>query len=140
MKEVKSAMETEERITELEGIVETITKERDEAKSGLEEAGKKQRIAEARVVIDDGIGKAELPEAAKSRLLKGFTGRESAEGLTEAIKEEADYVASLTEKGKVKGMGGKTEVTTEDSHKALVEAFKRAGLDDKGAEIAASGR
>jgi hypothetical protein len=85
------------------------------------------------------VGKSELPEAAKSRILEKFKDVETADGIEEAIKSEKDYIAAIQESGKVKGLG-KTEVNTVESHKALVESFKKLGLPEKGAETAAEGR
>uniref|UniRef100_A0A6M3MEB9 Uncharacterized protein n=2 Tax=viral metagenome TaxID=1070528 RepID=A0A6M3MEB9_9ZZZZ len=139
IKEVKKTMELEEKVKELETGIETLTKERDELKAKISEAEKATRIAEAKSVIDEAISKSELPEAAKKRLAEKFAGAESAEGIVEAVKAESDYVAALRESGKVTGMGG-SKPDPEADHKALVEAFKRTGMSDKEAEIAAAGR
>ena len=132
-------MELEEKVKELEASIEGLTKERDELKAKILEAEKATRIAEAKSAIDEAISKSELPEAAKKRVAEKFAGVESAEGITEAVKAETDYVAALKEAGKVTGMGG-SKPDPEADHKALVASFKRMGLDDKQAEIAASGR
>jgi len=56
-------------------------------------------------------------------LLEKFKDAETADGLEDAIKSEKDYVASLLEAGKVKGMGGHTD--TKAGKEALKESFKR---------------
>lgn len=137
--EVKRIMEMEEKVKELEGQITTLTTERDELKTKMEEAAKAQKKAEAKSLIDEAVGKSELPEAAKSRILEKFKDVESADGIEEAIKSEKDYIAAIQESGKVKGLG-KTEVNTVESHKALVESFRKLGLPEKEAETAAEGR
>jgi hypothetical protein len=138
-KEVKRIMEMEEKVKELEGQITTLTTERDELKTKMEEAEKAQKKAEAKSLIDEAVGKSELPEAAKSRILEKFKDVETADGIEEAIKSEKDYIAAIQESGKVKGLG-KTEVNPVESHKALVESFKKLGMPDKEAETAAEGR
>jgi len=123
-KEVKKAMENEERITELEGQVTTLTTERDTLKEAALKAEKDKVKAEAQAAIKEAVDKAELPDAAKEVLKKRFATAESAEGITEAIQAETDYIAKLSEAGKVKGMG----LTNADPKKAtesLREAAKR---------------
>ena len=116
-------MELEEKITKLEGRVTTLTGERDSLQAKFTEAEKAKRIAEAKSQIDNVISKAELPEPARVRLLEKFKDAETADGLEDAIKSEKDYVASLLEAGKVKGMGGHTD--TKAGKEALRESVKR---------------
>jgi len=123
MKEVKKAMEQEERITELEGQVATVTTERDEALTKISEAEKAQRIAEAKSAIDEAIGKAELPDAARERLVEKFKESESADGVEEAVTAEKDYVNALKEASKPKNLGG-SQPNAEEATKALRESFK----------------
>ena len=79
--------------------------------------------------------------AAKIRLTDEFKDAETDEGITEAVKSEQDYIKALAEAGKVKGMGpSKSEPNSEKSHKELVGSFKRFGMSDKDAEVAATGR
>jgi len=138
-KEVKQMQELEARVKELETNIEILTKERDDLKGKITEAEKAQRKAEAKSAIDEAISKSELPGAAKTRIAERFTGAETADGITEAIKAEVDYIAALKESGKVKDMGGGKSDTDVD-HKELVESFKRTGMSAEAAEIAAKGR
>ncbi|MBU1173091.1 MAG: hypothetical protein KKD44_26305, partial [Proteobacteria bacterium] len=124
IQEVKQKVELEERVKELETNIGTLTTERDELKGRITEAEKAQRIAEAKSIVDEAISKSELPEAAKVRIAEKFTGAEKAEGITEAIKAEVDYIAALKESGKVKGLGA-TVPDEEASKKALRESGKR---------------
>jgi len=127
-KEVKRVMEMEEKVKDLEGQITTLTSERDDLKTKMEEAEKATKKAEAKSLIDEAISKSELPEAAKSRILEKFKDVESSDGIEEAIKSEKDYIAAIQESGKVKNLG-KTEVNVEESHKAFRESIKKAYPD-----------
>jgi len=146
-KEVKKAMENEEKITELEGQITELTKERDTLKETKEKAEKDKAKAEAQAVIKEAVDKAKLPDAAKERLIERYKDAETAEGIEEAIKSEVDYIAKLSESGKVKGLGA-TQVSTEKDKEALKESFKASYIAEgkteeeaeKLAETAAKGR
>ena len=135
--EVKHKMELEARVTELEGQIDTLTTERDGLKTKMDEAVKEKAKAEAQATIKEAVDKAELPDAAKERLIERFKDAESAEGIEEAIKSEVDYIAKLSEAGKVKGLGV-TKSDPEKDKKALKESFKKTyiaqGKSEKEAE------
>lgn len=139
-REVKAKMELEEKVTELEGQVNTLTTERDDLQTKVSEAEKEKAKADAQAVIKEAVDKAELPDAAKEMLVARFKDAESAEGIEEAIKTEIDYIAKLSEAGKVKGMGP-TKVDTEKDAKALKESFKRSHPEwsDEQIDIAVKG-
>jgi len=84
--------------------------------------------AEAQATIKEAVDKAELPDAAKERLIERFKDAESADGIEEAIQSEKDYIAKLAEAGKVKGLGG-SKPETEKDKEALKESLKRAHPD-----------
>ncbi len=140
-KEVKKAMENEERVTELEGQIETLTTERDSLKEAALQAKKEKTKAEAQATIKEAVDKAELPDAAKERLLERFKDTESAEGIEEAIKSEVDYIAKITEGGKVKGLGVSKSDPVKDAE-ALKESFKKMHPEwtDAQLETAVTGR
>lgn len=138
LQEVKAKMELEEKVTELEGTITTLTTERDELLTKEAEAVKVKAKADASAIVKEAVDKAELPEAAKERILERFKDLESAEGIEEAITAEKDYIAKLTESGKVKGLGDSTPSPEKDKE-ALKESFKRLGMSDVEAEIAANG-
>ena len=140
-KEVKKAMENEEKITELEGQITTLTAERDTLKEAAEKAVKEKAKAEAQAIIKEAVDKAELPNAAKERIIERFQDAESAEGIAEAIQSEVDYIAKLSEAGKVKGLGP-TKTNPEKDRAALKESFKRMHpeWDEKQLETAVTGR
>lgn len=140
-KEVKKAMENEGKIKELEVQIETLTTERDDLKTKMAEAEKEKAKAEAQAVIKEAVDKAELPVAAKERLMERFKDAESADGIEEAIKAEVDYIAKLSEAGKVKGLGA-TKSDPEKDKEALKESFKRMHPEwsDEQVETAVTGR
>ena len=140
-KEVKKAMENEDRIKELEGTIETLTTERDSLKEAAEKAEKDKAKAEAQAVIKEAVDKAELPNAAKEVLIERFKDAESADGIEEAIKSEIDYIAKLSEAGKVKGLGA-TKSDPEKDKEALKESFKKLHPEwtDAQVETAVTGR
>ncbi len=146
-KEVKKSMENEELIKEKDEQIATLTKERDTLKEAAEQAEKDKAKAEAQATIKEAVDKAELPDAAKEVILKRFENAESADGIAEAIQSEIDYIAKLSEAGKVKGLGPSKE-DTEKGKEALKESFKKdylaEGKSEKEAErlaeIAAAGR
>jgi len=139
MLEVKKTVELTEKVKELETNIVTLTTERDELKVKITEAEKAKAKADAQAIIKEAVAKAELPDAAKARLTNQFKDAEKADGVAEAIKAESEYINALKEAGKVKGMGA-NKPDTEADHKALVESFKRTGMSDKDAELAAKGR
>jgi len=122
-KEVKRIMEVEEKVRDLEGQIATLTTERDNLKETAERAERDKVKAEAQATIKEAVEKAELPNAAKERLLERFKEAEIAEGIEEAIKAEADYIARLSESGKVRGLGA-TQADAETGREALKESFK----------------
>ena len=138
-KEVKKAMENEDRITELETANATLTTERDDLKTQVEEAAQAKAKAEAQAAIKEAVDKAELPDAAKERLAERFKDAVSAEGIEEAIQAEVDYIAKLAEAGKVKGMGP-SKVDPEKATEALKESFKRLNPEWTDEQIATAVR
>ena len=133
-KEVKHRMDNEERIKELEGQIETLTTERDNLKTQAQEAEKAKVKAEAQATIKEAVDKAELPDAAKERLLERFKDAETADGIEEAITAEVDYIAKLAEAGKVKGLGPAGPASKEEKE-ALRESFKKLHPDYTDAQL-----
>lgn len=139
--EVKHKMELEEQIKEKDEQIESLTKERDELKEAAEKAEKDKVKAEAQATIKEAVDKAELPDAAKERIIERFKDSESADGIEEAIQSEKDYIAKLSEAGKVTNLGPSQEDTEKDAE-TLKESFKRAHPEwsDKELETAVTGR
>jgi len=140
-REVKKAMGNEELIKERDEQIATLTKERDDLKEAAEKAEKDKAKAEAQATIKEAVDKAELPEAAKERLIERFKDAESANGIEEAITNMKEFITKLSEAGTVKGMGP-TQASTEKSKEALRESFKKAnpGWNEEQLETAVSGR
>ena len=122
--EVKRKMELETQVKELQESNAVLTAERDELKASKETAEKAKLIAETKAAIDEAVGKAELPAPAKTRILERFKDAVNSDGLAEAIKAETDYIAAITEAGKVKGMGG-GKPDPEANQKSMRESWKR---------------
>ncbi len=132
--EVKKQMDAEARVKELEGENETLTKEN----SGLKEAAEKVEKAKvkeaAQTAIKEAVDKAELPQAAKDKLIEAHKGDESAEGIEAVIKEEASYIATITKAGEI-NLGPSSpqdEVKTKETEDAIQKGLdKLAGKPEK---------
>ena len=133
-KEVKKSMDNEEKIKELEDQNETLTTENTTLKDKITEGEKATAKAEAQATIKEAVDQAELPDAAKEVLIKRFKDAETADGITEAIRAEVDYIARLSESVKVKGMGSSQPATDADK-KTLRESIKRANPEYTDAQI-----
>jgi len=140
-KEAKAKMTLEEENKQLKESNQTLTTENTSLKNQIAEADKVKAKATAQAAIKEAVDKAELPDATKARLMKRFSEAVVTDGITEAITEETEYISTLAESGKVKGLGNTTpqKKTPEESHEELVESFKRTGMSEAEAEIAAKG-
>ena len=125
----------------LEKANATLTQENADLTQKQAEAEKAKLIAETKATVEDAISKADLPEPAKARLLERYKDADKADGLTEAITAEAEYIVAISGGGVVKGLGPKPE-KDESGTKALTESMKRAHPEwtDKQIEIAVRGR
>jgi len=80
-------------------------------------------------------------------MIERFKDAESADGIEEAIQSEVDYIAKLSEAGKVKGFG-QTQAESDKDKEGLKESFKKSYIAngeseedaEKLAETAVSGR
>ena len=141
LQEVKLSAELEARITVLEGENETLTKENATLKEKEELAVKEKAKAVTAAAIKEAVEKAELPQAAKDKLLERFKDSDTADGITEAIQAEKDYIAALKESNVVKGLGPSKAVKTDElPFEELKESFKLLGLSDEEAATAALGK
>lgn len=140
---------TEERIKELEEKLQEAETERARASEAL-------LLREARDFVAESLKDKDIPELTRERLREALE-REPVikdgqldleaykEKIEEAVKAEVEYLARLTESGKVRNMGSKPE---ESEAVSLKETFKRGYLmrgypeeeADRLAEIAARGR
>ena len=135
-KEVKRIMGLEEDIKTKDTEIEALTTERDSLKEANEKVVKEAAKAEAQAAIKEAVDKAELPEAAKERLIERYKDAETADGIVEAIQSEVDYIAKLSEAGKVKGLGSSKEIPdAEKAKEALKEACKALNPDYTDAQV-----
>ena len=128
-------------LEDLKGQVDTLTTENGELKDKIEEAEKEKAKAEAQALIKEAVDKAELPDAAKARLITRFADNTTDDGVEDAIKAESDYVKELTAAGKVKGLGA-TQGTNDAAKDGLREALKKAHPEwsEDTLEVAVAGR
>ncbi|MBT9131138.1 MAG: hypothetical protein DDT41_01440 [candidate division WS2 bacterium] len=124
LQEAKRKMDLEQKVKELETQITGLTAERDSLKTQIVEAEKAKATAETKVSLDEALSKSELPEPAKARIMERFKEAQSVDGLEEAIKSEREYIAQLTEAGKVKNMGG-SQPDSKAAKEALKESFKK---------------
>lgn len=139
-KEETKLSEQEENIKALESQIATLTQEKDEAVTKLAEADQERAKAEAQATIKEAVDKAELPQAAKDRLIKQFSEAAAADGIELAINEERDYIGSLSGAGEIRNLGRSDVPGGEATHAEMVEAGKDLGMNDEQAEIFANGR
>jgi cation transport regulator ChaB len=123
-KEAKKQMELETQVKELQESNATLTTEITNLKTEKEAAEKAKLIAETKATVEAAVAKAVLPDLAKTRILERFKDAVNVDCLEEAIKAEQDYIAAITESGKVKGMGG-GKADPEIDQKAMKESWKR---------------
>ena len=142
----------EEQTAELEGL----KKENTDMKAEVSRLQEARAIQEAAVFVGKELSKTSLPDVTKTRLAeslpKSVTMKDGkldetafAETVKTAIKTESDYVAKITEAGKVRGFGGGQSVekdgTLKETFKAnyLAQGHSEAEAD-KRAALAAQGR
>jgi len=138
--EVKAKMELEAQVKELEGQVTTLTAERDALKEAAAQAVKEKAKAEAQALIKEAVDKAELPVAAKTRLIETHKEDESADGIEEVIKAEVDYIASLTEGGKIRDLGPSGDKDPAKTKERMEEGFAELTGSVESGKVAAAGR
>jgi hypothetical protein len=109
-------------------------------------------LRETRDLTAAELAKVEMPEMTRARLLESLAARpvivdgkldETATKarITEAAKDELTYLASVTEAGRITGMGVSTgPATGMGDVSKLAEAMQRLGLSETAAKAAAQGR
>jgi hypothetical protein len=142
IKEAKHKVELEQENKQLKESVDTLTRENGTLKAEKAATEKAKAKAAAQAKIKEAVDKAELPEAAKARLLETFKDAETDAGVAEAIQAERAYISTLAEAGHVKGMGNTApdEAAAKKLKEDLKQSFKNTGLNDAAAAIAADGR
>jgi hypothetical protein len=132
MDELQKAQEA---LTASEAKVATLTTANEAMSTELGSLRESVALSEARVLVGAEVNKAELPEITKARLIEtlvksarlGDDGKLDAAALTESVTEtitsEADYVAKLTESGKVRDQGKTKAATSDDAQAKLEESY-----------------
>ena len=162
MKELREAILAEQeeggsKEEELMAQIEEYKKKIAELEAELEGMKEKETVGEAMRIATVEVGKTALPEVTKQRLVESLPAKiamkdgkldteKFQESIKEAVKVETDYIAKLTEAGKVRGFGGKP--SDQNGKATLKESFKDAFLAmgmskeeaEKKAIIAAEGR
>lgn len=147
----------EKNMDELQKLQEanaTLQKNLDEAKA--ESARQKDALVlqEAAKLVSQALAKIELPEVTKIRLLESLPkaavivdGKLDEKAfevkIAESVKAEVEYLTKAAGLGKIIGLG-ESEASEEGAgaktQKSLEESFRRIGLDEKAAKVAAQGR
>ena len=149
----KKAMEEVKRMNDDEG------RELQEAKANLEaekeslltEVGRLQEAETFRAaekIVREKVGASELPEITKTRLIESLAKKpivtdgkldeeKFSQYVDEAIKSETEYVAKLTESGKVKGMGSGGGEGSGNLKESLTKLYMRQGKTKEDAETLA---
>ena len=127
--EVKAKMELEQENKDLKEQVETLTKENDGLKEAAVAAEKAKVKEAAQAAIKEAVDKSDLPAAAKDKIIEAHKDAETEEGIEDAIKAEVAYIATITESGKIRGLGpGPSEEDQTKTKEALDKALdKMAG-------------
>ena len=115
---------------------------RQAAEQKVAEAEKAQRVAAAQASIANLLKESKLPEPAAKKLAKQFETAETVEGVAEAIKEEQEYIKSVTPGKGVQNMGesNREEETRTVKPEDMEAAFKALGLSEVQAKLAAASR
>ena len=120
--EVKEAMDMEKENADLKEKLETVTTELETANGKIKENDEAQVKAEAQTAISKAIGESNLPDVAKTKLTEQFKEAVTSEGIEEAIKTEAEYIAAFDKKGSVVGLGESVE--TDQTEEQMIETAK----------------
>ncbi len=142
-KEAKQTMAIEDTVKDLEKQVETLTTQNEAYKEAEVVAAKAKAKDEAQAAIKEAVEKSELPVKAKEKMMQRWADSETSEGIKESIQSEADYIATLSESSKVRGMGPSELTPASEKEKlALRESFKRTNptWTDEQLDTAVNGR
>lgn len=154
---------SEQELNELRESVNAMQARQTELESRLQEsATENARLREALLlrdaadVVRTALAESGLPDLTQNRLLAALTANPpvQAEGggldvaalrqrVQEAAQAEAEYLASVTGSGAIRGFGDAQRgagLRREDVRQTMVESFKRLGFSENAATIAANGR
>lgn len=145
----------EDNLADLEEAQRNLT----EAKRQLEEANTRASRAEealllreARDIILSEVAKADLPDVTKRRVVTTLTKQDvpNKNGafdkdallvrVTEAVREEKDYLNAVGNAGAIRGMGAASAPDEKAATAALEKTFRSFGMSESAAKSAAEGR
>lgn len=147
-KPIKKMVEKKVENEELDQLKESNKTLADELKVMKEKALK----VDASEFVTEHLKESQLPELAKAKLQESLSKNpiiekgeldkiKFLESIKKAIEDEGKYLASLSESGKIIGMGDSGGEDDQDKIKESVKrSFERLGLEGKELEIAVSGR
>ncbi|MGR3219621.1 MAG: hypothetical protein ACUZ8H_07370, partial [Candidatus Anammoxibacter sp.] len=149
-KTIKKMAENKGESQELTQMKETNTAITDE----LKKLKGKALLSDAREFVEKALKDSELPDLAKDRLKESLSEKpivndkgemdelKYLESIKNAIKKETEYLASLSESGKITGMGGGGDHDDEDKKliKSIEESFSDLGYSDEQVKVLAKGR
>lgn len=110
-------------------------------------------LQEAAKLVSQALAKFELPEVTKIRLLESLPKAAVIKDgkldqaafevkIAESVRAEVEYLTKAAGLGKITGLGesGGGDEDAAKTQKSLEESFRRIGLDEKAAKLAAQGR
>ena len=132
-------------------------KELQEANARLEQENARLKEAallnSARAFVVGKLADAQIPDMARARLTETLAVKPPvkdgaldeaayAAAIESAVKAEQEYLATVAGTGKVQGMGAgqPAQPASDDAHKRMIEGFRKLGLSEQSAQIAANGR
>lgn len=141
--------EARDALTAKDAEVATLTEANTAKDAELARLREGQLLTEARAFVDKHLP-ADLPDLTHKRLLEALSKNPVVTNgaldtdafktaIDEAVKAEVEYLAKITESGKVRDMG-RDSTSDPDTKAALIEGFRRSGLTPEEAAVAAEGR
>lgn len=135
---------SEAELKEAREALATMTAERDRATLGL-------ALMQAHAIATEAVAKVDIPDLARARVVAAVEsnppmkdGALDAAALKAAVEkaatDEKAYLDKVRGVGVVRGMGSGTSTSTEAGDASLVESFRRMGMTEQAAKIAAAGR
>lgn len=147
-------MEMQQQLKEAQDALVKVQQELAESRQASQRLQEALIIKEAGELVASKLAASTLPHVAHARLKEALTAKATIKDgkldvgaletvISEAIKAEAEYIASIAGSGAIKGLGGGAAQPTTDEAatiKRMSEGFAALGLGKKEAEIAANGR
>jgi len=122
---------------ELDKQLKEIKEQNDKLAKDIAEWKTYGQVKETETILEKELAKSELPDIAKERIRKLYTGKiAKVEEITESIKSEKEYIAKIAENKQVNvGNSGKdSEVKEQNKEKyeaKLKEVYEAMGYDEK---------